>query len=120
MDSSLLKKPRNILPKPSADGMYDGRFATLDRASGTQRSQRKVSHSAIEKRRRERFNHRINVLKRLIPACHGPKSEAIHKLDVLERAIEYIVALKHNLGEDVDMDALEAMVAVDERSQHSN
>ncbi|KAI8889289.1 helix-loop-helix DNA-binding protein, partial [Backusella circina FSU 941] len=53
---------------------------------------RKVSHSAIEKRRRERINDKIIQLKELIPSCAA--QENIHKMSILQSAIDYITYLK--------------------------
>ncbi|OZJ04062.1 hypothetical protein BZG36_04651 [Bifiguratus adelaidae] len=64
--------------------------------SGTTADQRehmrKVSHSAIERRRREKMNDKITQLKQLIPGCI--EQEHLHKLDVLQYAIEYIKYLQ--------------------------
>ncbi|KAJ1568439.1 hypothetical protein HK096_006483, partial [Nowakowskiella sp. JEL0078] len=49
---------------------------------------RKVTHRAIERRRRERINNKIDQLKLLIPSCAGKKN--VHKLATLQLAIEYI------------------------------
>ena len=46
---------------------------------------RKMSHSAIEKRRRERINDEINALRAIVPACNG-----LHKLGVLQNTIKYV------------------------------
>ncbi|CAO3629062.1 unnamed protein product [Cunninghamella blakesleeana] len=53
---------------------------------------RKISHSAIEKRRRERINDKIMQLKNIIPACEN--QENLHKLSILQSAIDYITYLK--------------------------
>ncbi|KAI7902445.1 Myc-type, basic helix-loop-helix domain-containing protein [Cokeromyces recurvatus] len=53
---------------------------------------RKISHSAIERRRRERMNDKISRLKELIPSC--VEQENIHKMTVLQSAIDYIIHLK--------------------------
>lgn len=60
---------------------------------------RKVSHSAIERRRRERINDKIIQLKELIPACQD--RENLHKMTILQSAIEYITYLKKVI-EDID------------------
>ncbi|RKO84441.1 hypothetical protein BDK51DRAFT_47560 [Blyttiomyces helicus] len=57
---------------------------------------RKVSHSAIERRRRERINDKIMQLKTLVPACAA--QENIHKLSILQGAIEYIRVLQDELA----------------------
>ncbi|KAG0211957.1 hypothetical protein BGX28_007039 [Mortierella sp. GBA30] len=53
---------------------------------------RKVSHSAIERRRRERINDKILQLKHLVPACVD--EDHLHKLSILQSTIEYIHHLK--------------------------
>lgn len=53
---------------------------------------RKISHSAIEKRRREKMNDKINQIKRLIPSC--AEQENLHKMTILQNAIDYISYLK--------------------------
>ncbi|KAJ3203330.1 hypothetical protein HDU67_010245, partial [Dinochytrium kinnereticum] len=58
--------------------------------------QRRVSHSRIERRRREKINLRFAQLRRLIPAC--AQREDLHKLAVLENAIEHILFLRGALG----------------------
>ncbi|KAI8069274.1 helix-loop-helix DNA-binding domain-containing protein [Gongronella butleri] len=68
-------------------------------------SHRRMSHSAIEKRRRERINDKIDQLKHLIPSC-CPSNDALqsasmhqplHKLSVLQAAIDYINQLHGRL-----------------------
>ncbi|KAJ3006738.1 hypothetical protein HKX48_009492 [Thoreauomyces humboldtii] len=56
---------------------------------------RKVSHSAIERRRRERINDKIVQLKDLVPACAN--QENLHKLSILQNAIQHIHELKSQL-----------------------
>ncbi|KAI8808532.1 hypothetical protein BJ742DRAFT_853336 [Cladochytrium replicatum] len=58
---------------------------------------RKLSHSAIERRRRERINDKIMVLKSLVPACANQQN--LHKLCILQNTIDYIAHL-HNLLPD--------------------
>ncbi|CAG8661492.1 16036_t:CDS:2 [Funneliformis caledonium] len=53
---------------------------------------RKVSHSAIERRRREKINDKIMQLKDLIPSCAD--QDHLHKLSILQSAIEYIQYLQ--------------------------
>lgn len=62
---------------------------------------RKVSHSAIERRRRERINDKILQLKQIIPHCAD--QENLHKLSILQSAIDYIIYLKKQAQQhDVD------------------
>ncbi|KAG0230269.1 hypothetical protein BGW42_001067 [Actinomortierella wolfii] len=60
---------------------------------------RKVSHSAIERRRRERINDKILQLKHLVPACVD--EDHLHKLSILQSTIEYIQYLKSCVPEHV-------------------
>ncbi|KAF9995429.1 hypothetical protein BGZ79_010892 [Entomortierella chlamydospora] len=60
---------------------------------------RKVSHSAIERRRRERINDKILQLKHLVPACVD--EDHLHKLSILQSTIEYIQYLKSVIPESV-------------------
>ncbi|KAG0007054.1 hypothetical protein BGZ80_005055 [Entomortierella chlamydospora] len=60
---------------------------------------RKVSHSAIERRRRERINDKILQLKHLVPACVD--EDHLHKLSILQSTIEYIQHLKSILPPSV-------------------
>jgi hypothetical protein len=73
-----------------------GRHSSTSSQSGTtadQREQaRKVSHSAIERRRRERINDKIIQLKELIPSCSD--RDNLHKMSILQCAIDYITYLK--------------------------
>ncbi|KAI9280074.1 Myc-type, basic helix-loop-helix domain-containing protein [Sporodiniella umbellata] len=64
---------------------------------------RKVSHSAIEKRRRERMNEKIVQLKALVPLC--AEQENLHKISVLQGAIDYILYLK-DMVQELDASAL--------------
>ncbi|OBZ88816.1 Upstream stimulatory factor 2 [Choanephora cucurbitarum] len=58
---------------------------------------RKLSHSAIERRRRERINDKIVQLKELIPSCAD--RDNLHKMTILQSAIDYIIYLKQIAGE---------------------
>ncbi|KAG9285221.1 hypothetical protein G9A89_002117, partial [Geosiphon pyriformis] len=58
---------------------------------------RKVSHSAIERRRRERINDKIIQLQQLVPSCANQPQ--IHKLTILQGAIDYIGYLQSCLAE---------------------
>ncbi|ORY04172.1 helix-loop-helix DNA-binding protein [Basidiobolus meristosporus CBS 931.73] len=58
---------------------------------------RKVSHSAIERRRRERINDKIFQLKTLVPSCANQVN--LHKLSILESTIEYIHELQSRLSQ---------------------
>ncbi|SAM04705.1 hypothetical protein [Absidia glauca] len=70
--------------------------STANLSTAHQREQaRKVSHSAIERRRRERINDKIMQLKQLIPTCAG--QENLHKMSILQSSIDYITYLKEVL-----------------------
>ncbi|CAG8619537.1 4844_t:CDS:2, partial [Paraglomus occultum] len=62
--------------------------------------QRKVSHSAIERRRRERINDKIMQLKDLIPCCAD--QDHLHKLNILQNAIDYIQYLQELVADYKD------------------
>ncbi|KAI7903265.1 uncharacterized protein BX663DRAFT_508012 [Cokeromyces recurvatus] len=57
---------------------------------------RKESHSAIERRRREKMNDKIIQLKELIPSCSNNK-ETLHKMNILQNAIDYIIHLQETI-----------------------
>ncbi|KAJ2799828.1 hypothetical protein H4R20_004281 [Coemansia guatemalensis] len=57
---------------------------------------RRVSHSAMERRRRERTNNIINELRGLIPWLHD--ETRMQKLEVLEACARYIKQLQHPGG----------------------
>ncbi|KAF9111784.1 hypothetical protein BGX27_004439 [Mortierella sp. AM989] len=65
----------------------------------TREMMRKVSHSAIERRRRERINDKILQLKHLVPACVD--EDHLHKLSILQSTIEYIQYLKSVIPESI-------------------
>ncbi|CAO3637483.1 unnamed protein product [Mucor hiemalis] len=69
---------------------------------------RKSSHSAVEKRRRERMNDKIDRLKTLIPSCNAQfpttVQQPIHKLSVLQAAIDYIDELHKQLESTLPKD----------------
>ncbi|KAI9199552.1 Myc-type, basic helix-loop-helix domain-containing protein [Polychytrium aggregatum] len=53
---------------------------------------RRISHSAIEKRRREKIKDKIGVLRSIVPICS--KQHTVNKLSILEHTITYIHYLK--------------------------
>jgi hypothetical protein len=53
---------------------------------------RKVSHSAIERRRRERINDKIMEIKAIVPSCSH--RDNVHKFSILQSAISYIEKLQ--------------------------
>ncbi|KAH6564870.1 hypothetical protein BASA50_003523 [Batrachochytrium salamandrivorans] len=57
--------------------------------------QRKATHSAIERRRRERINDKIAQLKTLLPSCAN--KSGLHKLTIIEEGIHYIRQLEQHL-----------------------
>jgi Helix-loop-helix DNA-binding domain len=76
---------------------------------------RKVSHSAIERRRREKINTKIQQLRQLIPSCAD--QDHLHKLNILQSAIEYINYLHAVLGsmESQGQNVLESAARTDHR-----
>lgn len=94
---------RRLLPKNPHEAMYYHPYAVPATSptstpqqqctTADEREQaRKVSHSAIERRRRERINDKIVQLRQLIPSCAD--QEHLHKMTVLQSAIDYISYLK--------------------------
>ncbi|KAI8880195.1 HLH-domain-containing protein [Backusella circina FSU 941] len=82
-------------PNPPTATPLDGRHNSISSTGTTadEREQaRKVSHSAIERRRRERINDKIMQLKDLIPSC--AERDNLHKMTILQSAIDYIGYLK--------------------------
>ncbi|CAO3632434.1 unnamed protein product [Cunninghamella blakesleeana] len=80
-----------------------GPTTSSNMTTADQREQaRKVSHSAIERRRRERINDKIMQLKHLIPTCAN--QENLHKMSILQSAIDYITYLKQVLKENHEND----------------
>ncbi|ORX74569.1 hypothetical protein DL89DRAFT_264407 [Linderina pennispora] len=59
---------------------------------------RKISHSAIEKRRRERTNTVLKDLQEMVPWLS--KSNKVQKLEILEAAAQYIKELRSSQGSD--------------------
>ncbi|KAF9366935.1 hypothetical protein BGX34_000056 [Mortierella sp. NVP85] len=108
--STLLSlKPSRSQARKSASGSGSGSTATATRRRGSSNAKlvdqetrdlmRKVSHSAIERRRRERINDKILQLKHLVPACVD--EDHLHKLSILQSTIEYIQHLKSILPASV-------------------
>lgn len=72
-----------------------------------QQKKQRTLHSSIEKRRRERINDKIQQLKEMVPACNpyseknpiaGPSLyQPLHKLTILQAAIEYIEEMHQKL-----------------------
>lgn len=75
----------------AASARRDSSSTTLTTADQREQA-RKMSHSAIERRRRERINDKIVQLRQLIPSCAN--QEHLHKMTVLQSAIDYIAYLK--------------------------
>ena len=73
-----------------------------------QQKKRKVTHSAIERKRRDRMNEKINVLRKLVPTASSP---SLPKLSVLEATIDYIISLQQLPG-DTSSDNSTSGVAV--------
>ncbi|KAJ2551630.1 Sterol regulatory element-binding protein 2 [Coemansia sp. RSA 1933] len=79
--------PSSAVPGSATAGasyLLEGRPLTAEEKE----LKRKVSHSAIEKRRRERTNTVLRELQGIIPSLS--KSGKIQKLEILEAAAEYI------------------------------
>ncbi|OBZ83012.1 Sterol regulatory element-binding protein 2 [Choanephora cucurbitarum] len=85
MPSSFSTRHNSISSSP---GLGPSMLSTADEREKA----RKVSHSAIERRRRERINDKILQLKQLIPSC--VEQDNLHKMSILQSAIDYITYLK--------------------------
>ncbi|KAK4515675.1 uncharacterized protein ATC70_010627 [Mucor velutinosus] len=101
MSPTLMPSPyvssrqNSISSSPGLGPSHVGTINTTSAAATTadQREKaRKVSHSAIERRRRERINDKILQLKQLIPSC--VEQDNLHKMSILQSAIDYISYLK--------------------------
>ncbi|KAK2795590.1 hypothetical protein FQN51_000444 [Onygenales sp. PD_10] len=57
---------------------------------------RKTAHSLIERRRRSKMNEEFSTLKNMIPACRG---QEMHKLSILQAAIDYMNYLEQCITE---------------------
>lgn len=86
--------PYPTLSPTSSSTFKPSQYPTVDRREKA----RKVSHSVIERRRQERLNHKIAQLKGLIPSCAW--QHHLHKMTVLQCAIDYIAYLKNVVGEE--------------------
>ncbi|KAJ2397534.1 hypothetical protein GGI23_003502 [Coemansia sp. RSA 2559] len=86
-------------PLPSTPLFHSPRYHAAPAASGgaeERERKRRISHSAMERRRRERTNNVIGELKDLIPWL---RNEArMQKLEVLEQCVSYIKDLQQNQG----------------------
>ncbi|KAG2182844.1 hypothetical protein INT44_005825 [Umbelopsis vinacea] len=106
----------NLSPSlsPSFDGSDRNRRVSSISSLGTtadQREQaRKESHSAIERRRRERINDKILQLKQLIPSCAD--QDHLHKMSILQSAIDYIAYLKDIIEKQGGKDLLHGKLAI--------
>ncbi|KAI9257890.1 Myc-type, basic helix-loop-helix domain-containing protein [Sporodiniella umbellata] len=110
--ASNSQQPPRLLPKTSPSPFYPFQLSPQLAPHPTRRSgstadereqARKISHSAIERRRRERINDKITQLKDLIPSC--AEGSNLHKMTVLQGAIDYITFLRkvvEDLGKDPD------------------
>ncbi|KAJ3306991.1 hypothetical protein HDV03_003318 [Kappamyces sp. JEL0829] len=59
----------------------------------SKKENRKISHSIIERKRREKMNVCLSQLCKLVPSCVG-EEESLQKLTILERTVDYIMALQ--------------------------
>ncbi|KAJ3023832.1 hypothetical protein HKX48_000520 [Thoreauomyces humboldtii] len=81
--------------RPSAAATGQGSEGTDDEGDAAQAAgpnMRRVAHSAVEKRRRERIKDKIEVLRNLVPTCAMRPN--LHKLNVLEHTIDYIYFMR--------------------------
>lgn len=106
--SQAPRSPAGDVPSPNGSGLATAAYypapptTTLHTSPASRPSTaderelaRKVSHSAIERRRRERINDKIVQLRQLIPSCAD--QEHLNKMTILQSAIDYITHLKHTV-----------------------
>ncbi|CAO3595749.1 unnamed protein product [Absidia cylindrospora] len=94
--------PIQPIHTPTYTHHYSPQTSAITTTADQREQARKVSHSAIERRHRERINDKIMQLKQLIPTCAD--QENLHKMSILQSAIEYITYLKEILERDNDDD----------------
>eukprot|EP01136_Pigoraptor_vietnamica_P015739 Opistho-1_new@4483 len=75
---------------PSAPDLSDEHLRGIDDGDVNSKI-RKVSHSVVERRRRDKINEKICELKSMVPTCVG--HDNLQKVIVLERVVEYIDAI---------------------------
>ncbi|KAI8980356.1 hypothetical protein BDB01DRAFT_797520 [Pilobolus umbonatus] len=80
------------LPSPHNNIQSSSTTSSAHSTADQREKARKITHSAIERRRREKMNDKILQLKELIPGC--AQQENLHKLSILQSAIDYITHLK--------------------------
>ncbi|KAJ2082829.1 hypothetical protein H4R24_001287 [Coemansia sp. RSA 988] len=88
--------PRLADDMRAAAGRDDQYRAAIGSNAEERERKRRVSHSAMERRRRERTNNIINELRGLIPWLHD--ETRMQKLEVLEACARYIRQLQHSTG----------------------
>lgn len=89
---NAISSRHNSISSSPGLGPSSATVATLNSTADQREKARKVSHSAIERRRRERINDKILQLKQLIPSC--AEQDNLHKMSILQSAIDYISYLK--------------------------
>ncbi|KAI8342125.1 helix-loop-helix DNA-binding domain-containing protein [Chlamydoabsidia padenii] len=101
--------PPMVLPLPMVPVTHH-RTSKHKTTADDREHHRRLSHSAIEKRRRERINDKIDQLKYLIPSCcpttalpSASMHQPLHKLSVLQAAIDYIQQLHLQLVQQAPM-----------------
>ncbi|KAJ2775727.1 hypothetical protein IWQ57_000228 [Coemansia nantahalensis] len=92
--------PPTLGPVAHGSPKYGGRGEMLYPAMGgnveEREQKRRVAHSAMERRRRERTNNVIDTLKAMIPWLHD--EARMQKLEVLEQCVHYIKELQQSAG----------------------
>ncbi|KAH9904160.1 hypothetical protein F4778DRAFT_734257 [Xylariomycetidae sp. FL2044] len=86
MTSMFGADPNKTAPKGSTAPDSGKKKQPSASSAAGRKMARKTAHSLIERRRRLRMNTEFDILKDLIPACERD----MHKLAVLQAAIEYI------------------------------
>ncbi|KAJ1817903.1 hypothetical protein LPJ60_004598 [Coemansia sp. RSA 2675] len=94
--------PATTQTKAALSGVRRRRGARSVYSAEEKEMRRKISHSAIEKRRRERTNNVLKDLQVMVPWLS--KSNKVQKLEILEAAAQYIKDLRSASGAPVTFD----------------
>ncbi|KAJ1665097.1 hypothetical protein EV178_003536 [Coemansia sp. RSA 1646] len=90
--AASMKQDSQQQPQQPAKRRRGGRGARSMYTAEEKEMRRKISHSAIEKRRRERTNNVLRDLQNMVPWLS--KSNKVQKLEILEAAAQYIKELR--------------------------
>ncbi|KAJ1995772.1 hypothetical protein GGI25_000751 [Coemansia spiralis] len=96
---STKRAPKQEQPQQPTKRRRAGRGARSTYSAEEKEMRRKISHSAIEKRRRERTNNVLRDLQDMVPWLS--KSNKVQKLEILEAAAQYIKELRSSAGSNI-------------------